>query len=164
MYLRHPRFVLPRIALVLGASLLLGLFAGCSTFDSRAKERSAVFATLDESTRARLEAREIHLGDSADMVYIALGNPSETQKTTASDGTSLVWIYNASWQEYQGTRLVGYRRDVVYNPVTKTYRVIHTPDYQPVYVERTEERIRIIFESNLVTSIEQTLPPGATQP
>ncbi len=164
MNLRHPRFVLRRLLLPLGLGLLLALLAGCSTFDSRAKEKVAVFATLDEPTRARLEAREIHLGDSSDMVYIALGKPSEIQTTTAATGTSATWIYHTYWQEYQGMRLVGQRRDVIYNPVTKTYRVIYTPDYQPVYVERAEENIRVTVESDRVTAIEQTQPPGAAQP
>jgi hypothetical protein len=161
---RHPRSVLLRLALALGVGLLLGLLAGCSTFESRAKEKSTVFASLDEATRARLEAREIHLGDSSDMVYIALGNPSEIQKTTDAAGASATWIYNTYWQEYQGTRLVGQRRDVVYNPVTQTYRVIYTPDFQPVYVERSEERIRVTLESDRVTAIEQTQAPGEAQP
>lgn len=163
MNLRHPRSVLRRLALWLGLGLLLGLLAGCSTFDSRAKEKAAVFATLDEPTRARLEAREIHLGDSSDMVYIALGKPSEIQKTTDATGDSVTWIYHTYWQEYQGTRLVGQRREVVYNPATKTYHVIYTPDYQPVYVERAEERIRITYESDRVTSIEQTQAPGSAR-
>ncbi len=163
MNFRHPRSVLRRLTLFLGLGLLLGILAGCSTFDSRAKEKAAVFATLDEPTRARLEAREIHLGDSSDMVYIALGKPSKIQKTTAATGTTATWIYNTYWQEYQGTRLVGQRREVVYNPVTKTYHVIYTPDYQPVYVERSEERIRITFESDQVTAIEQTQPAGGAR-
>jgi len=164
MNTRRPRSVLRRLALPLGFGLLLVLLAGCSSFDSRAKEKASVFATLDEPTRTRLEAREIHLGDSADMVYIALGKPSEIQKTTAATGSSATWIYTAHWQEYQGTRLVGFRRDVIYNPATQTYRVIHTPDYQPIYIERAEERIRVTFASDRVTSVEQTLPPGTAQP
>jgi hypothetical protein len=163
MNLRHPSPVLRRLALALGLGLLLGLLAGCSTFDSRAREKSAVFAALDEPTRARLEAREIHLGDTTDMVYIALGKPSEIQKTTDSTGASDTWIYNTYWQEYQGTRLVGHRRDVIYNPATKTYRVIYTPDYEPVYVGRAEERIRVTFASGRVTAIEQTQPPGGAK-
>jgi len=164
MNTRPPRSVLRRLTLALGFGLLLGLLVGCSTFDSRAKEKSTVFAKLDEPTRTRLEAREIHLGDSADMVYIALGKPSENKKTIDASGNSATWIYTAYWQEYKGTRLVGFRRDVIYNPATKTYRVIHTPDYQPIYVERAEELIRITFASDRVSSIEQTLPPGTAQP
>lgn len=155
---------LRRLAFLFAAGLLSLLLLGCSTFKSRAREKAAVFATLDEPTRARLEAREIRLGDSADMVYIALGRPSRIQQATAASGPVSTWIYNTYWQEYQGTRLVGYRRDVVYNSATQSYHVVHTPDYQPVYVERAEERIRVTLESNLVTAIEQTQPAGADHP
>lgn len=145
------------------AALLLALaalftLAGCSTFESRAKEKASAFAALDPATQARLEAKEIRIGDTPDMVYIALGKPSEKQEKITATGRTGTWIYTAYWEEYQGTRLVGYRRDVIYNPSTKSYQVYHTPDYQPVYVPRAEDRLRITFEGGLVTVVEQALP------
>ncbi len=158
--LRLPASAALRISLRrLGLAGLLGLAAlgltGCQSFESRAKEKAAVFATLDEPTKARLEAREIHVGDTMDMVYIALGKPSEKQEKITASGRSELWIYSAYWEEYQGTRLVGYRRDVAYNPVTKSYRVVYTPDYQPIYTPRVEDRIRISFKDGRVTVVEQ---------
>jgi hypothetical protein len=149
----------PRFLLLLLAALpaLLGLSA-CNSFQSRAKEKSAVFASLDAATQARLEAREIRVGDTMDMVYIALGKPSEKTERVTAAGRSGLWTYSAYWQEYQGTRLVGYRRDVVYNPSTKSYSVSYTPDYQPVYTPRVEDRIRITFEGGRVTVVEQAQP------
>ena len=60
--------------LAAAAALLL---AGCSTFESRSKEKAAVFNSLDTSTQERLKKGEIALGDTAEMVYLALGNPDE---------------------------------------------------------------------------------------
>lgn len=130
----------------------------CSTFESRAKEKAAVFATLDEATRTRLEAGEIRVGDNTDMVYIALGRPSEKTEKLDASGSSSTWIYSTYWQEYQGTRLVGYRRDVVYNPATQSYQVSYTPDYQPIYAPRVEDRIRVTFRDGRVSVIEQAQP------
>jgi hypothetical protein len=140
--------------LVVTVVALAGLSA-CNSFQSRAREKAAVFAALDPATRARLEAREIRVGDTMDMVYIALGKPSEKTERTTAAGRSGLWTYSAYWQEYQGTRLVGYRRDVAYNPSTKSYSVFYTPDYQPVYTPRVEDRIRITFEGGRVTVVEQ---------
>lgn len=131
------------------------LLSACSTFDSRSREKSAVFATLDATTRARLEARQIHVGDTMDMVYIALGKPTEKKESITAAGASGTWIYTAYWQEYQGTRLVGYRRDAIYNPATKGYQVVYTPDYQPVYAARAEDRFRVTFQDGRVTVVEQ---------
>lgn len=140
--------------------VLLGLFglSACSSFASRAKEKAAVFGALDPATRTRLEAREILVGDTADMVYIALGKPDEKQEKITADGVAGVWIYSAYWEEYQGTRLVGYRRDVVYNAGTKSYQVFYTPDYQPVYAPRVEDRLRVTFEAGRVTVVEKAQP------
>lgn len=149
---------------------LLGLAAltlgGCQSFESRAKEKAGVFDALDDPTKVRLEAREIHIGDTMDMVYIALGKPTEKQEKISASGRSGLWTYSAYWQEYQGTRFVGYRRNVIFNPATKSYQVIYTPDYQPIYAPRVEDRIRITFEGGRVSVVEQAKtdsePDGGT--
>lgn len=139
----------------LAVALLPLLLAGCNTFERRAKEKSEVFSTLDAATRVRLEARQIEVGDSQDMVYIALGAPDEKRELVTPDGRTTTWVYSAYWQEYQGTRLVGFRRNVIYDPATKSYRVYHEPDYQPVYAPRMEDRVRITFQDGRVTVVEQ---------
>ncbi len=135
--------------------LVLLLLAGCNTFERRAKEKSAVFSALDPATQARLEARQIEVGDTQDMVYIALGAPDEKRDLVKPEGRTTTWVYSAYWQEYQGTRLVGYRRNVVYDAASKSYRVYHEPDYQPVYAPRMEDRVRITFQDGRVTVVEQ---------
>lgn len=155
---RHPP------PLLLAAALLLLLLAGCSTFESRSREKAAAYATLDEADRARLQAREIRVGDTPDLVYIALGRPSEKKETTTPAGRSTTWIYTAYWQEYQGTRLVGHRRQVYYNSATQTYQVTYVPDYQPIYAERAEDRIRVTFENDRVTVIERLEPATPPKP
>lgn len=142
---------------------LLGLSA-CSTFESRAKKRPETFATLDASTKARLETGAIHLGDTPDMVYIALGTPDEKRELVTAANTTHVWIYSDYWHEYQGTRLVGYRRDVVYNSATKTYVSTAVPDYQPIYAPRVEDRLRITFQDGRVTVVEQAQAAKSPEP
>ncbi|AKC81666.1 hypothetical protein IMCC26134_00730 [Verrucomicrobia bacterium IMCC26134] len=131
--------------------------AGCNTYQKRAAEKSAVYNTLDADTRTRLEARSIQMGDTADMVYIALGTPDEKREIIDASGKATTWIYNNYWREYQGSRLVSYRRTVVYDEAVKSYRVVEQPDYQPVYESRSEERVRITFKNAVVTVIDQSL-------
>jgi hypothetical protein len=150
-----------RLLLVACAGFALAVLAGCNTFERRAEEKAAVFRALDPATQARLEARQIEVGDTQDMVYIALGVPDEKREHLTPSGRTATWVYSAYWQEYQGTRLVGFRRDVVYDPGSKSYRVLHTPDYQPVYAPRMEERVRITFQDGRVTVVEQAQPDRA---
>lgn len=136
-------------------AILAALLAGCSTFERRAEEKSATFNRLDDSTRQRLKDRDIAVGDTQDMVYIALGVPDEKRDRLTLNESETTWIYNAYWQEYQGQVLVGYRRHVVFEPGSRRYRVYYTPVEQSLYAQREEERIRVTFIDGRVTSIEQ---------
>ncbi len=131
------------------------LVAGCSTFERRAEEKSTTFNQLDETTRQRLKERDIAVGDTQDMVYIALGVPDEKRDRISLNESETTWTYNAYWQEYQGQVLVGYRRHVVFEPGSRRYRVYYTPIEQSLYAQREEERIRVAFTNGLVSSVEQ---------
>ena len=87
-------------------SVLL-LFTGCSTVDSRIKEKSASFYSLDAQTQERLKKGVVHVGDMADMVYVALGKPDRIREHATNEGTRTVWIYTAYHEEYEGTHVVG---------------------------------------------------------
>lgn len=130
------------------------LFSGCSTFKGRAEEKSTVFNSLDPETQARLKEGNIHVGDTPDMVYIALGVPDSRRQRLTSDGRELIWIYKTYYQDYQGTELVGYRRYFV--PVAPRRYVVHyEPIRRDVYDERSEEHMRITFVNGHVTTVEQ---------
>lgn len=128
---------------------------GCNSFQHRAGERAEVFASLDPATQSRLKSRDLRLGDTEDMVYIALGVPDAKRDELSAEGSRSIWIYNAYWQEYQGQELVGFRRQVVQDKETGRYRVYYEPTRVSVLVPREEERIRVTFRNGHVTAIEQ---------
>lgn len=128
--------------------------AGCNTVERRAQERSYVFNTLDPQTQQRLQAGEIRIGDTFDMVYIALGAPEAKRDRVTAEGTTTVWVYASYRSDYEGRAFAGYRRQVVYDPRLGGYRVIHRPVTYDVYSERRDERFRVTFRDGLVTTIE----------
>jgi hypothetical protein len=130
------------------------LFSGCSTFNSRAEEKSGVFNSLDQETQDRLKAGNIYVGDTPDMVYIALGVPDTKMQRITSDGRQLIWIYKTYYQDYQGTQLVGYRRQLV-RVGPNRYAVHLEPIRADIYDERSEENMRITFVNGQVSSVEQ---------
>lgn len=134
--------------------LILGL-AGCSTFEKRSAEKSAVFSTLDAATQENLSKGMVEVGYTPDMVYIALGSPDSKSEHTTAKGSEITWIYRAYYTEYQGTQTVGYRRYVSYNPKTKTHFVYYEPVRVDLYRDRTEDRIRITFSDGKVSVIEK---------
>lgn len=135
--------------------LLALLFAGCSTIDSRIREKSAAFGALDAPTQDKIRLGRVEVGFTTDLVYIALGTPDERTTKTSSSGTDETWIYNSYHQDYLGSAHSGYRRYVVIDPRTKQAVVFYEPVYTQVYQDRIEERIRIAFKAGKVDSIEQ---------
>jgi hypothetical protein len=135
--------------------LLAGLLSGCSTYGSRSREKAAAFAALDAGTQMRLKERRIQVGDTEDMVYIALGRADERRGSLDALGNSAVWIYVNRWDEYRGTVVTGYNRHTVTDPKTGKTTVSIEPITEPVYERRTEERLRIYFTSGLVNAVEE---------
>jgi hypothetical protein len=142
---------LTKFILLAGA---FGLFTGCNTFNRRVEQKSDVFYSLDEPTQRRLKEGNIQVGDSPDMVYIALGVPDAKRQRLNSDGRELIWVYKTYYQDYQGSELVGFRRYFV--PVGPNRYVIHfEPVRREIYNERSEENMRITFVNGHVSIVEQ---------
>ena len=151
MKVRNPKILLVRAFI----GLTFVLLAGCSTINSRIKANAAYFDTLPIETQEKLRKGIVEVGDTTDMVYIAMGAPSEKRSTRSTARDRETWIYKVHYSDWVGRAFVGYRRVVVYDEKTKRTYVYHQPVYEDLYRERTEERIRIEFDRGVVSAIEQ---------
>ena len=147
-----------KIPLLFSGVLLAVVLAGCDTFDHRSQEKAVLFASLTPEQREKLKHGVIEIGNTTDMVFIALGVPDEKFETTTADGRVTVWVYYSYHQEYEGDVRSGFHRLVVYDPIRKTYGVYFQSLYTDVYGEFAEENIRISFRDGRVTQIEQPKP------
>jgi len=129
------------------------LSSGCSTVVSRSEEKAAVFNTLDLPTQTRLKQNVVRVGDSTDMVYIALGHPDRVLETTTTTGRVQTWVYTVTWQEYNGPAFPGCLR----NPYRDGYawHICPEPLAPDLYSDHEEEFIRVVFQDDKVTAIEQ---------
>lgn len=134
--------------------LLLAL-AGCDTFQSRAQEKSAVYNSLSPDTQRRLQHGHISVGDTKDMVYIALGYPDEVREVQNAQGTQTIWIYQTYWQQYEGTAWVGWHREIIPARDGRGYVIIHEPVTTDVYRTHVDEVIRVVLQNGIVQSVEQ---------
>lgn len=142
--------------LLVCASLgVAGFLTGCDTFKARSNEKSEVFDSLPTATQKRLERGKINVGDTQDMVYIALGHPDETREISTADGEQPVWVYKTYWQQYEGTAWVGWHRVIVPAANGRGYVVFHEPVTQDIYRTRVDEVIRVAFSRNMVSAVEQ---------
>ncbi|HVU22872.1 MAG TPA: hypothetical protein VHE13_02030 [Opitutus sp.] len=146
-----------RLFLVLAA--LAVTLAGCDTFEHRAQQKAATFAALTPEQREQLKHGVIALGDTPDMVYIALGAPDEKEEKTTAKGAESDWIFYSYHEEYAGNVVSGYHRVLVFDPVRKRYAVYFDPIHTDVYQQTEEEYIRVTFRGGHVVAIEQPKHP-----
>lgn len=147
----------PRLPLVL---LLAALLGGCNTFERRSQEKASTFAALTPAARDKLKHGVIELGNTPDMVYIALGEPDEKRESASAQGRRTTWIYHSYHEDYAGNVRTGVHRILLYDRAAKRYVVYYEPIYTDVYQERVEESIRVKFQDNKVVEIEQPKPPA----
>ena len=136
-------------------AVAVSLFAGCNTFQSRARQMSGVYDQLPASEQQRLERGAINVGDTPEMVYIALGNPDERRDILTADGTQTMWAYKSYWQQYEGTAWLGYRRVIVPARNGRGYVIFHEPVTQDVYRTHVDDVIRVTFANGVVQQVEQ---------
>ena len=139
---------------IIGIALATGV-VGCSTFESRVREKSETFESLNLEDRSRLAKGQVTLADTEDMVYIALGEPDEKRERMSTRGEEQIWIYRCYWQEYEGTAWTGWRRTIVPSANGRTFAVYHEPVPFNVYRTRSDEVIRVTFAAGEVVAVDQ---------
>ena len=146
-----------RKTLLIFVAAVSALFAvsGCDTFQSRAQEKAAVYQSLPPDTQRRLQHGRVSVGDTQDMVYIALGYPDEVREIATAQGTQTIWIYRTYWQQYEGSEWVGWHRVIVPAPDGRGYVIYHEPVRTDVYRTHVDEVIRVVFQNQIVQSVDQ---------
>lgn len=145
-----------RIFRTLALAGSLGFLVGCQSVESRIKERPEAFLNADQESQGKILQGDIDVGFTEDQVYIALGKPDEKRESVNADGRHVTWIYNTYYSRYEGDRMIGYERNVYFDPRIRRYRMYYRPAFVETYSEHKEERIRVRFEHGKVVSIDQT--------
>lgn len=141
--------------LLLTLLCLTAVFTGCSSVSSRIEEKSSYFNSLDASTQERIKRSAVKVGDTQEMVYIAFGRPNRIREKSTGQTSETTWIYDTYRTEYDGTHFLGYRRRMAFNSRTNTRYLYNEPVWATTYRERTEEYMRVVFNSDRVSAIEQ---------
>jgi hypothetical protein len=69
-------------------------FAGCDEGTvERIKEKAAVFKALTDEQKRNVAEGVFEIGDSADMVYMAIGAPLRVKSKVIPEGTIEMWTY-----------------------------------------------------------------------
>ena len=144
-----------RLPLTLSLAAALAATGCTSAVDSRIHQRQAQYNTLDPVSQTNIRNGQVDLGFTPDMVYMALGEPTRREQKLVADGVQMTWVYEAYYSELVGTANVAYRRQIVYNPRSRTYAIFVEPAPAEAYAVHPQDRVKIQFTNGKVSSIEQ---------
>ncbi len=132
-------------------SILL-LLAGCSTPQTRARSNPDLMATLSPDERAQVEAGEIDLGFTEEMVQIALGDTDRRYVERTAEGETVIWAYHAS-RGLSGVSVgVGVGTGIGRTRGTAVGGGVSVGTGGRL---RPEERMRVVFHEGQVVGIER---------
>lgn len=124
------------------------LMIGCSTPQTRAREREVAFAQLPPAQQQLVLAGKIEEGMSTDAVYIAMGSPNRVTEARMERKTFVRWIYGRAQTHFLPT--YRYRSVILPNG-----RVYIAPVYEPDYITTFVDSFAVIFEKGRVIGWEE---------
>jgi len=144
-----------RFASGIAAIALLGLVAGCATPKARIRRHPEMFAEFSPEVQERVRQGGTALGDSKDMVYIALGRPARIYTRETADGKHEIWSYVRVYPVYDER----WRQDrlIVLRNRNGTRRYVRVTDTSSPYYRREHEYEwrRLEFADGRVVAIEE---------
>lgn len=128
---------------LLVAVVLAGMLAGCSTPETRSKERSSAFEALNRDDQRLVLQGKIREGLGEDAVYVAMGHPSRRVKGQREGKQEISWIYS----RLETRQVASYSPRVV---VTRKGRYYVHDVYEPVYDSYLVDAFEVTFRNGKV--------------
>ena len=141
-----------RVLYLLLWAAVVGAAAGCSTPASRIREKADLFATFPPEVQGRLRHGTVEVGDTKDMVYIALGHPDRHYTRTTVSGTAEVWAYVDYYTTTERQQVTG---DFPVRDPNGGFRTVHDTVWVDVQQQHEYESLRVEFAGDTVAAIER---------
>ena len=137
---------LPRV-LVTATTLLL--IAGCAT------PQPTTSTSLEPKIRAKVDKGIIEPGFTPEMVYLALGKPSEPAQSLSDATTNGTWVYHDFHRTDAGLVKAGFRTRSVFDS-TKNAEVIKTEKIDPQALPKLKAHsLHVTFREGRVVEIQR---------
>ena len=132
---------MPRIA-ALFVLIVLAL-AGCQSAGIRAQQHAALFDQLEPAVQARLLAGEVAVGDTPEMVEIALGHPRDDQAMLTSSGrVRRTWVYTKARYVKEGSQITRIDEQRNTAQIADVYRVLNVLTCEVVFLDDRVVHVR----------------------
>jgi len=140
--------------LVLTVAALVSTFvlSSCATPDARIKRHQELFDTLPEEVQERLREGRVVIGDTSDMVFIALGKPDREYTRRTTDGELTVWSYTDHYSQTKRQLVDGQFR--VRDSRTGFVHSVRDSVWVDVPTYHEYDRLRVELDADRVVAIE----------
>lgn len=130
------------------------LMTGCATPGSRIKEFQAVFDSLDVEQQELIEAGQIDIGFTEEMVYMALGKPGREFTRRTAEGEVALWAYTEHFTRTKRELVHGTFR--VHDRSSGRVHSVRDSVWVDVPAYHEFDRLRVEFDDQgLVSAIER---------
>lgn len=136
------------LPLIVAAILLV--LTGCAT------TRTPITATkLEPDIRAKVQKGIIEPGFTPEMVFLALGKPSEPTESLVDATTAGTWVYRDFTTKERNLVKAGYRRRVVTDPNKKADRIVNEPIDAQTLAGLPPRSLHVMFRDGRVVEIQR---------
>jgi hypothetical protein len=137
----------PSLPLLAAVTLLLA--TGCAT-------RTPTTATrLEPDIKAKVDKGLIEPGFTPEMVFLALGKPTEPAESLADATTNGTWVYRDFQRNERTLVKAGYRRRVVSDPNKKTDTIVNEAINPKVLSNLPARSLHVTFRDGRVIEIQR---------
>ena len=136
--------------LLFGTALVAGLLAGCAT--SKVPTNAT---TLEPAIRKKVEKGVVEPGFTPEMVFMALGKPSEPKENLADATTNGSWVYRNFHRDDRDFVRAGFRRRVVFDPARRGDVVVTEPVDPRSFPNLEPNSVVITFREGRVVEIQR---------
>jgi hypothetical protein len=128
------------------------LIVSCATPDARIKQSQELFDTWPPEVQERLREGKIEIGDTTDMVFIALGKPDREYTRRTAARLMTVWSYTDHYTQTRRQLVDGEFR--VRDSRTGYIHEVRDAIWVDVPTYHEYDRLRVEFYDDLVVAIE----------
>lgn len=136
--------------IVVLASVVLLSAAGCTT--SRIPTTAT---TLEPKIRAQVEKGIIEPGFTPEMVFLALGKPSEPADSIVDATSNGTWVYHDFNRDDRAFLRAGFRKRVVFDPAKNGDVVVTEPVDPKASSDLRANSLRVTFRDGRVVDIQR---------
>lgn len=124
--------------------------AGCASVKS-----PTTATTLEPAIHAKVQKGVVEPGFTPEMVYLALGKPSEPANSLADATTNGTWVYHDFHRNDRDFVRAGFRRRVVFDPVKRSDVIVTEPIDPRVLPTLRAHSLHITFKDGRVVEIKR---------